>query len=156
MDATAPDWDALDLTAAREQALSVSAARTSVVAQDDSGDCALAVVADARTGWFIIALGHRGTGESFLPTVIDPAEAETRVWGSVATELGRGPRLHYAVVRAPSVRGLRMRGPEGAWAARDVNSAGWAVGCMAFDDFDTLPQVELLEDGTWTTLTDES
>ena len=151
MSTNAPDWDALDLTAARELALSGAEVGASVVARDRSGDCSLALVADERTGWFVLVLSHQGTAESFLPTVLDPAEVETRVWGSVATTFGHGPRLHYAVTRATSVSGLRMRGPEGAWGVRAPNAAGWAVACMSFDDFTTLPQVEIRENGAWIT-----
>jgi hypothetical protein len=152
MNATAPDWDAMDFSAARELALSGGQVGASIVARDRSGDCALALVADARTGWLVIVLSDEGTGESFLAGVLDPAEAETRMRGSVAPADGQGPRLHYALARAESVRGLRMREPETVWGVREANSEGWAGACMSFDDFDTLPQVEILEEGAWSPL----
>ncbi|WP_146925376.1 hypothetical protein [Cellulomonas xylanilytica] len=144
-----PDWDAMDFSAARRLAASGARVGSSLIAQDRTGAGALALVRDERTGWLVIVLTDLLTGQSFIPTVVDAAETETRLQGSVAAT--DGPTLHYVVARAESVESLRMRVPDRVWAVHEANAEGWAVGCLSIDDSSTCPRVEILAGGVWMT-----
>jgi hypothetical protein len=149
MDSAAPDWDVIDFPAARAAAADPNTA--DLVAGDRTPGCALSLIADKATGWLIVVVANPVTGESFVPELVDPDD-ETRMRGSVAHTYGQGPRLHYALARAPGIRGLRARVPGGTWRVRLVAPSSWAAICLALEDFTVPLEVAVLENDDWVEL----
>jgi len=147
--ASGPDWDAIDLSAARRVATRADGTHADgLVTTAQAAGCVLALVRDEATRWLVVVVTNTASGATFVPTVIDPSE-ETRMLGSVAPAHGVGPRLHYALAKAGSVGGLRIREPGGHWNTCNVEGSEWAAVCLAQDDFFAEPQVELLDNDAW-------
>ncbi|NUU15830.1 hypothetical protein HP550_01015 [Cellulomonas humilata] len=147
--AAGPDWDAIDLLAARRVAAGAGTTHAAgLVITAQAAGCALALVRDEATGWLVVVVTNTSSGATFVPTVIDPSE-ETRMLGSVAPAHGVGPRLHYALAKAKSVGGIRVRVTGGQWTTCNVERSEWAAICLAQDDFFAILHVELLDDDAW-------